>query len=182
MTSGRTFETLLAAARGEAVAISAPDAKPLSYDGLRGLVAKTIAALNGFGVGRGDRVAIVLPNGPEMATAFIAIVSGAVSAPLNPAYRADEFEFYMSDLGAKALVVEAGHRGGEKTQDRGSDLDARRECGSWKLHAFRRTGRRRRASGLRRSRRHRADPAHVGDDLAAQNRASVTPQRHDFVR
>jgi acyl-CoA synthetase (AMP-forming)/AMP-acid ligase II len=98
---------MLAPARGEAVAISAPDAKPLSYDGLRELVAKTIATLNGFGVGRGDRVAIVLPNGPEMATAFIAIASGAVSAPLNPGYRADEFEFYMSDLGAKALVVEA---------------------------------------------------------------------------
>jgi acyl-CoA synthetase (AMP-forming)/AMP-acid ligase II len=98
----------LAPTHGDAVAISAPGAKPLTYDGLRALVAKTIAALNGFGVGRGDRVAIVLPNGPEMATAFIAIASGAVSAPLNPGYRADEFEFYMSDLGAKALVVEAG--------------------------------------------------------------------------
>jgi acyl-CoA synthetase (AMP-forming)/AMP-acid ligase II len=30
------------------------------------------------------------------------------SAPLNPAYRADEFEFYLSDLNAKALIVEAG--------------------------------------------------------------------------
>ena len=108
MTSGRTFESLLAPTHGDAVAISAPGAKPLTYDGLRALVAKTIAALNGFGVGRGDRVAIVLPNGPEMATAFIAIASGAVSAPLNPGYRADEFEFYLSDLGAKALVVEAG--------------------------------------------------------------------------
>ncbi len=107
MTSARTFESLLAPTHGDAVAISAPDAKPLTYNGLRALVAKTIAALNGFGVGRGDRVAIVLPNGPEMATAFIAIASGAVSAPLNPGYRADEFEFYMSDLGAKALVVEA---------------------------------------------------------------------------
>ena len=43
-----------------------------------------------------------------MAAAFIAISSGATSAPLNPAYRTDEFEFYMSDLGAKALVVEQG--------------------------------------------------------------------------
>ena len=36
------------------------------------------------------------------------MASGATSAPLNPAYRADEFEFYLSDLGAKALVVDAG--------------------------------------------------------------------------
>ncbi len=50
----------------------------------------------------------MLPNGPEMATAFIAIASGATSAPLNPGYRTDEFEFYMSDLNARALVVEEG--------------------------------------------------------------------------
>ena len=43
------------------------------------------------GIGRGDRVAIVLPNGPEMAVAFLAVASCATCAPLNPAYRADEF-------------------------------------------------------------------------------------------
>ena len=80
----------------------------MTYDGLRALIVETIASLNEIGIGRNDRVAIVLPNGPEMATAFIAISSGATSAPLNPAYRTDEFEFYMSDLGAKALVVEQG--------------------------------------------------------------------------
>ena len=40
----------------------------------------------------------VLPNGPEMASSFIAVASGTSSAPLNPAYRADEFEFYLDDL------------------------------------------------------------------------------------
>jgi len=50
----------------------------------------------------------VLPNGPEMASCFIACASGVASAPLNPAYRADEFEFYLSDLQAKALIVEQG--------------------------------------------------------------------------
>ena len=91
-----------------APAIVAPGTVPLSYGGLRALVEATIAALNGFGVGRNDRVAIVLPNGPDMATAFIGIASGATAAPLNPSYKADEFEFYMSDVKAKALVVEAG--------------------------------------------------------------------------
>ena len=58
-----------------------------------------------MGIGRNDRVAIVLPNGPEMAAAFIAIACGATTAPLNPAYRAEEFDFYLSDLNAKALVI-----------------------------------------------------------------------------
>ena len=54
--------------------------------------------LNGLGIGRGDRVAIVLPNGPEMAGAFIAVAGGAATAPLNPAYREEEFDFYLGDL------------------------------------------------------------------------------------
>jgi acyl-CoA synthetase (AMP-forming)/AMP-acid ligase II len=50
----------------------------------------------------------VLPNGPEMATAFLGVASATASAPLNPAYRKDEFEFYLKDLNAKALIIEAG--------------------------------------------------------------------------
>jgi acyl-CoA synthetase (AMP-forming)/AMP-acid ligase II/acyl carrier protein len=67
-----------------------------------------VAHLNRSGVGPGDRVAIVLPNGPELALTFLAAVSGAVAAPLNPAYRNAEFEFYLSDLRPKALIVLSG--------------------------------------------------------------------------
>ena len=63
------------------------------------------------GIGRGDRVAIVLPNGPEMATAFVTVACGATTAPLNPAYRAEEFDFYLTDLRAKALIVADGDEG-----------------------------------------------------------------------
>ena len=41
-----------------------------------------------------------------MATAFVSIAAGATIAPLNPAYRLKEFDFYFSDLGVKALLVE----------------------------------------------------------------------------
>jgi acyl-CoA synthetase (AMP-forming)/AMP-acid ligase II len=92
----------------DAIAITAPAAKPLSYQALNLLVQNTVSALNKLGVGRGDRVGIVLPNCPEMASAFVAIASGCTAAPLNMAYRADEFEFYLSDLKAKALVVASG--------------------------------------------------------------------------
>jgi acyl-CoA synthetase (AMP-forming)/AMP-acid ligase II len=90
------------------IAIAAPDRTPLTYGGLRALVARTVADLNGLGIGRNDRVAIVLPNGPEMATAFVAVAAGATTAPLNPAYRSEEFRFYLEDLNARALFVEAG--------------------------------------------------------------------------
>jgi acyl-CoA synthetase (AMP-forming)/AMP-acid ligase II len=99
---------LLAAGADAAPAISAPSRPALTFAGLRALIAATIARLNALGIGRNDRVAIVLPNGPEMATCFVACASGVASAPLNPAYRADEFEFYLSDLNAKALIVDAG--------------------------------------------------------------------------
>ena len=92
----------------DAIAMSAPDAKPLSYAGLHQLVVQTVAKLNALGIGRGDRVGIVLPNCPEMATAFVAVASACTAAPLNMAYRADEFEFYLNDLNAKALIVATG--------------------------------------------------------------------------
>ena len=99
---------LLANGADDAEAIGAPGRAALNYAGLRKHVADTVARLNELGVGRNDAVAIVLPNGPEMASAFVAIGAGATTAPLNPAYRHDEFHFYLSDLEAQLLVVEAG--------------------------------------------------------------------------
>lgn len=87
------------------MALSAPNRPSLTYGGLRRQVERTVEGLNVRGIGRGDRVAIVLPNGPEMASAFVSIAAGATTAPLNPAYRQPEFEFYLEDLGAKALVL-----------------------------------------------------------------------------
>jgi acyl-CoA synthetase (AMP-forming)/AMP-acid ligase II len=108
MATTTTVSDLLAAGGDEARAIGAPERDWLTYAGLRRHVEGTVAALNARGLGRSDRVAIVLPNGPEMASAFVAIACAATTAPLNPAYRQEEFEFYLSDLGAKALVVEQG--------------------------------------------------------------------------
>ncbi len=103
-----TITALLARGADAAPAIGAPGRAPLTHAGLRALVGRTVADLNRMGIGRGDRVAIVLPNGPEMATAFVAIGAGATTAPLNPSYRTEEFEFYLSDLDARALVIAEG--------------------------------------------------------------------------
>jgi acyl-CoA synthetase (AMP-forming)/AMP-acid ligase II len=102
-----TLKALLAIGTDGAPALSAPGRTALTHGALRALIDRTLATLNGLGIGRNDRVAIVLANGPEMAACFVACASGVTSAPLNPAYRADEFEFYLSDLNAKALIVEA---------------------------------------------------------------------------
>jgi acyl-CoA synthetase (AMP-forming)/AMP-acid ligase II len=108
MSADRTLRGLITSGRDDAVAIAAHEAPPLTYAALSALIDRARPSLNELGVGRGDRVAIVLPNGAEMATAFLCVASAAASAPLNPAYRQDEFEFYLEDLKAKALIVEAG--------------------------------------------------------------------------
>ncbi len=100
-----TIRDLLRAGEPDAPAIGAPEREALTYAGLAKLADDTGRALNDFGIGRNDRVAIVLPNGPEMAATFVAIGANATTAPLNPAYREEEFAFYLEDLSAKALVV-----------------------------------------------------------------------------
>jgi acyl-CoA synthetase (AMP-forming)/AMP-acid ligase II len=89
------------------MAIAAPGRRPLTYEGLLSQAHAVRAALNSMGIGRNDRVVIALENGPEMAVAFIAMASCVTCVPINPAYRADEFEFYISRVNAKALVIDS---------------------------------------------------------------------------
>ena len=103
-----TVIRLLDKGADEAPAILAPGRKALDYAGLRALASATVARLNELGIGCGDRVALVVPNGPEMATSFVTMACGTTTAPLNAAYRAEEFDFYLGDLRAKALIIEAG--------------------------------------------------------------------------
>ena len=89
-------------------AILAPGREALSYAGLRELIRDIGDRLRGLGIRPDDRVAVVLPNGPEMATAFLAVASCAACAPLNPAYQTAEFRFYLQDLKARALLLREG--------------------------------------------------------------------------
>lgn len=106
-----TLSALFSAHPDASPALGAPDRGWLTHGGLRTLAAAVRAALHGAGIGRGDRVAIVLPNGPEMAAAFVTIAQTATTAPLNPAYRREEFDFYLSDLRARAIVLPEGYDG-----------------------------------------------------------------------
>ena len=138
MTEPTTVANLLAAGDNAHAAIEAPERPPLTYAALRAQVRSAVTALNGFGVGRGDRVALVLPNGPEMATAFLSVAACAIAAPLNPGYRAEDFEFYLTDLRAKALIVQSSDHSPaiEVAQQLGVNVIELRtgtEAGSFKL-------------------------------------------------
>jgi len=175
MSTDRTIRSLIASGRDDSVAIAAHDAKPLTYGALRALIDRARASLNGLGIGRGDRVAIVLPNGPEMATAFLSVASAATSAPLNPAYRQEDFEFYMEDIKARALIVEAGSsspalRAAEKLKVNVITLTPEREAGAG---AFRLTGQATSAAA-------RPGPAQA-DDIALILHTSGTTSRPKIV-
>ncbi len=96
-----------AACSPERPAILAPGRSPLSYGDLRRHVELLSGQLRASGIGSRDRVAVVVPNGPEAAVSFLAAGSAAACAPLNPAYKVGEFESYLRDLQAKALVADA---------------------------------------------------------------------------
>ena len=82
---------------------------PLSHAELRAQTASLAQALCRGGLQPGELVAIVLPNGLEYLATFLAVTwARGVAAPLNPAYKAEEFAFYMADAGARAVIVPPG--------------------------------------------------------------------------
>jgi oxalate---CoA ligase len=95
----------VAAADPERPALAAPGRPALAYGALHGLLGSAVAGLRLRGVGPSDRVALVVENGPEAATAFLALAAAAVCAPLNPSYRRRELDFFLDDLRAGAVVV-----------------------------------------------------------------------------
>ena len=117
-----TLTSMLAAHAEDAPAIGASEKSWLTYGALRSLSQEVRTSLRANGIGAKDRVAIVLPNGAAMASAFITIAQAATTAPLNPNYREDEFAFYLEDLTAKAIVLEAGYSGAAEAAARRQGL------------------------------------------------------------
>lgn len=103
-----TLGQILAHAPAANIAFRAPDRTTLNYGDLCEFVGQIGGALRAAGVSSTGRVAIVLPNGAEMATAFLAAANCAIAAPLNPAYKQDEFAYYLQDLNATLLICDDG--------------------------------------------------------------------------
>ena len=80
----------------------------LTYAQLRANISALAAQLNQFGLGRGDRVAVAMVNGPELVLTFLAAATAGTVCPFNPKYKTDEFAFYYEDTAAKALITLPG--------------------------------------------------------------------------
>lgn len=112
----QTLSFLLTSGASSHPALIVPEGGPtVSYGDLCNQIERLAVTLQSLGIGRGDRVAMALPNGIEVITTFFAVTAAAATAaPLNPAYTVDEFCFYLEDIEAKALIVPPG--GGEQAR------------------------------------------------------------------
>ncbi|GMA57155.1 long-chain acyl-CoA synthetase [Alicyclobacillus sacchari] len=78
----------------------------MTYGELRQAVDAFAAGLQGMGVGKGDRVAIMLPNCPQYVIAYYGILSaGAIVAQMNPMSMPRELQHILADSGAKVIVT-----------------------------------------------------------------------------
>src|SRR5256885_16125576 len=77
----------------------------ITYQELTDQVDNLAAHLTNVGLGKGDRIAMALPNGLEVIASFLAASTVGTAAPLNPSYTRDEFKFYLEDTGARALIL-----------------------------------------------------------------------------
>jgi acyl-CoA synthetase (AMP-forming)/AMP-acid ligase II/acyl carrier protein len=89
-----------------AAAILAPDRPALSYGALHQQISYVGGALRAMGLARHDRVAVVLPNGPELAVAALGVAASATCLPMNPAFAAEELDKYFTDLRPRALITQ----------------------------------------------------------------------------
>jgi amino acid adenylation domain-containing protein len=91
--------------QGDAPALLAPGRSALGYGELQALVQRIGGHLAALGAGPATRVALVLPNGAEMAVAFLGVAACAVCAPLNPASPAAELRAHLQDLRAQMIML-----------------------------------------------------------------------------
>ena len=84
------------------------DGRTIDHTTLCNEVDRLATAMRRAGLKRNDRLAIVLPNGPEMVITLLAAMTVGCAAPLNPKYREDEFRFYLDDLNAAAMIAMEG--------------------------------------------------------------------------
>ena len=104
--SKRIVRNIFENVKDENIALTSEISSKLNYKDLKLFINKISKQLAGNGLSNKDRAAIVLPNGPYMASSFLAISSYMSAAPLNPSYKSEEYEFYLKDLNPKIVLVE----------------------------------------------------------------------------
>ena len=121
MSDTNTLSSLLQPSSWTDTAVIAPDIGAWSYSDLNAEVSRLADILAANGVEPGVPVSIVLINSYEFVATFLAVAhTGAIAAPLNPAYTTDEFTFYMEDAGARVAILPNGsHPAREATNQLG---------------------------------------------------------------
>ena len=77
----------------------------MNYTQMNALANQCASVLTSLGVGKGDRVALLMPNSVEFCCLFYGAAKiGAVAVPLNTRLTAPELEFILSDSGSKVLI------------------------------------------------------------------------------
>ena len=95
----------VAEGRGAKIAL-VTEAGALTYAEVLALVNQAGNALRGLGVGRGDRVLLLLPDGPDFVAAYFGAARiGAVAAPTSTALRAADYAYFLKESEARAVVV-----------------------------------------------------------------------------
>ena len=94
-----------ASSRPDAAAILAPGRDALSYAALAAFIDEVRTRLNGWGLGRGDRVALAVAPRPEMAVAHIATSNSATSLPVDPKATPAELRDALVALRASAMIA-----------------------------------------------------------------------------
>ena len=130
-----------------------------------------------MGIGRNDRIVVMLPNGPEMAVAILAAAASAVCAPMNPAYQAEELDRYFVDLRPRALITQAGVNSlRDVWRCRVAYVSSSYRPRGWRSRSFTLTGDRRDASSDE-----AVSPGHVAVLLLTSGttaRPKIVPQTH----
>ncbi len=88
-----------------ALALLAPGRLPLTYARLHAEIREHAHVLGAIGISREDRVALLLPNGPEAALSFLATSAISVCAPLNPVCTVNEIDASLSHLKPKRQLL-----------------------------------------------------------------------------
>jgi acetyl-CoA synthetase len=85
-------------------------ARPYTFGELHGLSNRLANALTALGIGRGDRVGVLLGQRPETALAHVTVYRmGAIALPLFVQFGPDALEWRLGNAGAKAIVTDGAN-------------------------------------------------------------------------
>jgi malonyl-CoA/methylmalonyl-CoA synthetase len=86
--------------------IITPEGRVLPYSAVDELTARLAGALQQLGLARGERIAMLIDKSPEAILLYLAVLRlGAILVPLNTAYTAREFRYFLNDAQPRVVIL-----------------------------------------------------------------------------